>query len=231
MTTQEYAAPELLVDTGWLAGHLDDPNVRIVDMDLPPGYAKGHLPNTVGIPNQSIKGEGSKLVMGPDEFKQVMESLGIGDDTLVIAYDSNKSLNASRLWWVLNYYGHTNVRVLNGGWWKWLAEGRPVSVGPGRTLESVMFSPEAHPDVLSTVDTLKAVHDRPNVIVWDTRSLAEYTGDNDRGNARKGHIPGAHHLEWQDLINPDDHTFKPATEMRAMLGAAGITPDKPIHTY
>lgn len=231
MTIKDYAARELLVETDWLAGHFDDPNVRIVDMDLPPGYAKAHLPNAVGIPNQSIKGDGSKLVMEPDEFKQVMESLGIGDDTLVVAYDSNKSLNACRLWWVLNYYGHTNVRVLNGGWWKWLAEGRPVSVGPGRKRDGVTFSPQAHPEVLSTVDSLKAAHDKPDVIVWDTRSLAEYTGDNDRGNARKGHVPGAHHLEWQELINQDDHTFKGAAEMRGMLEAVGVTPDKPIHTY
>jgi thiosulfate/3-mercaptopyruvate sulfurtransferase len=219
------------VETDWLAGHLDDANVRIVDMDLPPGYTKAHLPNAAGIPNQSIKGDDSKFVMGPNEFKQVMESLGIGDDTLVIAYDSNKSLNACRLWWVLNYYGHTNVRVLNGGWWKWLAEGRTVSVSSARKGDGVTFSPQVQPAVLSTVDTLKAVYDKPDVTVWDTRSLMEYTGDNDRGNKRKGHVPGAHHLEWQDLINQDDHTFKRATELSSMLEAVGITPDKPIHTY
>ena len=110
----------------WAIKALEDDNkkaevvIRIVDMDLPLGYEKAHIPNAVGIPNQSIKAKDSKLVMMPGEFKEMMQAKGIGDDTLVVAYDSNKSLNACRLWWVMNYYGHTNIKVLNGGWRKWI---------------------------------------------------------------------------------------------------------------
>lgn len=223
--------PDLLVDASWLAAHIDDPKIRIVDMDLPLGYEKAHIPNAVGIPNQSIKAKDSKLVMMPGEFKEMMQSKGIGDDTLVVAYDSNKSLNACRLWWVMNYYGHTNIKVLNGGWRKWLLEGNPASFKPSKVEDNLSFTPRANAEILSTAESLKTIYDAEGVVVWDTRSFAEYNGENDRGNARKGHIPGAHHLEWQSLIKDDDHTFKPPDEMQALLNSAGITSEKIIHTY
>ena len=233
MTSAEYAAPELLAETGWLAEHLGDPHVRVVDTDLPDGYRKAHIPGAVGVPHNYLKGEEQPLhVMGPDAFKTLMQSMGVGGDTLVVAYDSNRGLTAARLWWALSYYGHPNVKVLNGGWRKWVQEGRPVEAGSAKAPASpVAFTPQVRREVLATLEDLVAAHDQPGVAVWDIRSDGEYTGEVDRGNARRGHVPGARHLEWLRLVNGNDHTFKEAGELRALLEGAGITPEQTVYTH
>ena len=233
MTSTDYTGPELLVETDWLADHLSDPHIRVVDTDLPLGYQKGHIPGAVGVPNHYLKGEEQpQHVMEAAPFKALMESMGVGDDTLVIGYDNNRSLTAARLWWVLSYYGHARVKVLNGGWRKWVQEGRPVQVAGGDMAAGPLtFTPRIRREALATADDLKVACERPNVAVWDVRTQDEYTGANDRGNTRRGHVPGAHHLEWSELVNEADHTFKEAQEMRALLEGAGITPDKAVYTY
>jgi len=158
--------------------------------------------------------------------------VGISDDTLVIGYDRMKNRDASRLWWVLNYYGHTNVKVLNGGWIRWSADGRPIEKGPAAaSIGLATFTPKAaNHDIESTAEKLMAaIYDR-GAVIWDVRGRDEFTGENARGNARRGHVPGAIHLEWTELNN-DDHTFKSADEIMAILRPLGITPDKTVHTY
>ncbi len=143
MVTQGYARPELLAETEWLAEHLGDANLRIVDCDSPDAYNRAHIPGAVNVgTNPNVKGEdgASTHVMPPDEVAEFMSGLGIGDDTLVVTYDGRNSVGSARLWWVLNYYGHTNVKVLNGGWCKWLAEGRPVT-DRGSSVERASFTP------------------------------------------------------------------------------------------
>ena len=136
MATQGYSNPDLLVETDWLEAHLDDSNIRIVDCDPYESYMRAHIKNAVGIRvHHYIKHSdyakdptGHPLVAPPDTYAEVMQGLGISDDTLVVAYDSAGSLYATRFWWVLSYYGHTNVVVLNGGWRKWFDEGRPATL-------------------------------------------------------------------------------------------------------
>ena len=248
MTSTGYAAPELLVETDWLADHLSDSHVRVIDTDLPLGYQKAHIPGAGGVPHHYLKGDDRpQHVMEAPDLKALMESLGVGDDTLVVAYDNDQGRMAARLWWVLGYYGHANVRVLNGGWRKWVREGRPVQVGGiedggiedgGIEVGGVdapagpcTFTSRVRRELLATVDDLRSAHDRPDAAVWDVRSLEEYTGGNDRGNARRGHVPGARHLEWSELVNGADHTFKGASEMRTLLKGAGIPPEKRVYTY
>ena len=230
----DYAHPDLIVDTAWLADHLSDPNVRVIEMnqDSAP-FADGHIPGAVVSPDWQIKGsENKRLVAPPDEAKAWFESVGISDDTLVIGYDRARNRDAARLWWVLNYYGHSNVKVLNGGWAKWSAEGRAVEKGPSAASTSgAKFSPRpANHDIESTVDKLKAAIDDADAVIWDVRGRDEFTGENARGNSRSGHVPGAVHLEWTALNN-DDHTFKSADEIAAILTPLGITPGKAVHTY
>jgi thiosulfate/3-mercaptopyruvate sulfurtransferase len=233
MSDQGYAAPELLVETEWLAQHLADPSVRVVDMDQPPGYQKGHIPGAVGVPDQRLKSVDSPLhVLEPEAAQALVESLTIADDTLVVAYDSNRSLNAARLWWVLSYYGHANVKVLDGGWRKWCAEGRPIEVmAPTAPSGSAFFTPQIQRSLLSTTDDLKAAYAQSTVAVWDIRSRDEYTGAGGRGNMRRGHVPGSYHLEWTALVNESDHTFKGAGEIQELLQGIGVTPNKTVHVY
>lgn len=243
MPDKGYAVTELLVDTAWLAAHLGDQDVRIVDMDPPAAHAKGHIPGAVSVgANPNVKAAAdARLVASPDEAKALFESLGIGDGTRVIAYDNNRGNNAARLWWALTYYGHRDVAVLDGGWVKWTREGRPAEVTPPvaghmgqyprRDPRPATFSPRPQGRVLSTVETLKAAVRDPGSVIWDVRTLEEHTGAADRGNKRRGHVPGAVHLEWTRLVNERDHTFKTAGELRLLLAGIGVTPDKAVHTY
>ena len=230
----DYAAPELIVETAWLAGHLSDPNVRIIEMmqDAEP-FEAGHIPGAIASPDWQIKGaENTKLVAPPNEAKAWFESVGIGDDTLVVGYDRSRNRDAARLWWVLAYYGHTNVKVLNGGWTKWFAENRAVDTGPSAPVAHAAFTPKpANDAIASTVDKLKSAIGRDDALIWDVRSEGEYTGEVARGNTHAGHVPGAVHLEWLELVNDADHTFKSADDLAALLEPLGIIPGKTVHTY
>lgn len=231
----DYAAPELLVDTAWLAEHLDDPNVRVIEMmQDAAAFTEGHIPGAIVSPDWQIKGsENKKLVAPPEEAKAWFESVGIGDDTLVIGYDRMRNRDSARLWWVLSFYGHTNVKVLNGGWKKWTNEGRPIETGASPTpAGDFTFTPQAaNHEIESTVDKLKAAIGRDDTMIWDLRSADEYSGKEPRGNAHAGHVPGAVNLEWVNLVHEDDHSFKSADDLLALLAPLGITPDKEVHTY
>ncbi len=233
-STLGYANPGLLVETHWLAQHLSDPDIRIVDCGARDSYTRAHIPGAV-CPRDSWMKDPSDpqrvLVTGPDAFAKEMAGLGVGDDTLVIAYDGLRSNNAARLWWVLNYYGHGNTKVLNGGWNKWLAEGRPVTFKEPK-VPAAEFTPTVVDAIVCKVDDLKAKIGQPGVTIWDVRSPEEYDGRNDRGNQRKGHVPGAVHAEWTAMMSADDlQTFKPAAEMWAVLNSLGITPEAEVVTY
>ncbi|MEX2431048.1 MAG: rhodanese-like domain-containing protein [Dehalococcoidia bacterium] len=236
MVDNGYAAPELLADTDWLAQRLGNANIRIVEISTTlEAFEQGHIPGAVLCEDWHIKSvDNPALAATPPEAQALFESLGIGDETLVVAYDRMRSRDASRLWWVLTYYSHTNVKVLDGGWKKWTLEGRPVEAGKGaraRPQQPVTFTPNPDPSVLSTLDTLKAAIAAPEKVIWDIRSEAEYTGENDRGNKRSGHVPGARHLEWTELVTEHDHTFKPAGEIRKLASGLGITSDTIVHVY
>ncbi len=228
-----YSAPEQLADTGWLAEHLGDSNLRVVDADVQAAYQRGHIPGAVLIPDNYEKDPdtGRVLILPPEKFSKMMEDLGIGDDTLVIAYDNSRSLYAGRLWWAMRYYGHQEVKVLNGGWKKWLREGRPVSLDAPEPRSGVTFTSRPDPFLNVTTDELKERYNAPGTVVWDVRTRGEYTGENPRHNRRPGHIPGASHMEWVEMIDPETDMFKPAEEMRRLLTEKGITPEKEVFAH
>ncbi|HMS57394.1 MAG TPA: sulfurtransferase [Tepidiformaceae bacterium] len=235
----EYARPELLVEPDWVAEHANDANVRIIDCAVLEAYRRAHIPGAVHLPvHYYIKEkdpEGTDhgtLVMPPGEFEALMGSLGVSNDTLVITYDDNNALVASRLWWVLNYYGHTNVKVLNGGWHRWLTEGRPVTFHATRAPKTT-FKAVTNPDLVATVDQLKEQHSDPGACqVLDARTDGEWDGTNNRGNRRAGRVPNARHLEWVRFVGTDDsRKFLPAGEIQKLLDEAGIARDTPTITY
>ncbi len=233
---ESYAHPELLVETDWLAEHLNDPDLRIVDADYPASYARAHIPGAVGHLSDNIylkTKNGDTFIMGPEQFAETMAKMGIGDDTLVVAYDSHMSLYAARFWWALNYYGHTNAKVLNGGWHKWLLEGRPTTMAvPTIDASAFTFTPRVDESVITSCELLRSAVGRPDSAIVDVRTDGEWNGTVDRGNKRAGHVPGAVHIEWVNFVTPDAaHTFRPAAELREMLRAQGITPDKNVYTY
>ena len=233
-----YAHPELLVDTAWLAERLTDPGVRIVDCDVRDMYARAHIPGAVSVeqtgltPSHYLKDpENERFVLPPDAFAEVMGRLGIGDDTLVVAYDASGSLYSARLWWALTYHGHTQVVVLDGGWDSWLREGRPVS-NQAVTPPAAIFTPHVRPDLIVLADDLAQKLGQPGVALWDVRSEPEHAGTATRGNRRTGHMPGATNLEWRNSIDWEQgQRFKPAEALQAQLESLGITPEKEVVTY
>lgn len=226
-----YTHPEFFVTTEWLAGHIDDPGVRIVDTDRADAYPRAHIPNAVGVVDNYYKGGPDRVhVQGPADFAATMESLGISDETLVVAYDSDVHF-APRLFWALNYYGHRNVKVLDGGFPKWFAEARPTSravpaVRPGR------FTPLVQPDWIATKDQVVGCIRRPDAVLVDVRTDEEWSGESARGTKRGGRLPGAVHLEWKNFVAWNEvPVLKTGDEIRALLARHGITPDKNVVTY
>ncbi len=228
-----FAHPEYLVDADWLAERLEDPNLVVVDGDVEAGYLRGHIPGAVLVPDNYEKDPdtGRVHILPPDKFAAMCRNLGIGDNTLVVAYDNNQSLYAARLWWALNYYGHSSVKILDGGWRSWVNGGHPVSFERGAGPTGAVFTPRADESVMVRVDELMTACRLADSVIWDVRSDGEYTGANDRGNKRAGHIPGAVHLEWFNVMERDSHKFRPASEIRQLLSEQGITPDKAVFAY
>jgi thiosulfate/3-mercaptopyruvate sulfurtransferase len=231
--TQHYAHPEFLVDVDWLDAHLEDSDVRIIDTDVVDQFRRAHIPGATVVLDHYEKDPDTNRVhiLGPNQFAEMAQALGIGDDTLVVTYDNSRGLYAARLWWALNYYGHTNVKVLNGGWRQWLSQGRAVTTVNPKLVSDSKFTSKTDESLIVTLDQLKRDHADPETIVWDVRSHGEYTGEVTRGNKRSGHIPNAVHLEWLELVDDNSHLLKPADEVRRILETKGITPDKRIYIH
>lgn len=227
----DYANPDMLAETHWLAAHLRDDNLRLVDCDNRDAFRRAHIPGAIPVRGHHYlkEKEGAPHIMGAEQFAQTMAEMGIGDDSLVVAYDGFSGLYATRFWWALTYYGQANVKVLNGGWNTWLTEGRPVTNATTRPAPAV-FTPQVQPDVIADWQHVQAAIGSDTVLL-DVRSDAEWTGDNQRGTKRGGRIPGAVHLEWLNYVDPQTSKFKPAAELRAMFDEVGVRSDREVVTY
>jgi thiosulfate/3-mercaptopyruvate sulfurtransferase len=223
-----YARPELLAETDWLAQHLNDPGIRIVDMRSEGAYQKGHIPGAVHLGWKALKDADNEVyVIPPEKFAGLMGQLGIGNDTTVVGYDDQGGLGSARFWWVLDYYGHRTAKVLNGGWNKWVKEKHPVTVEVP-TPHPTQFSVQMEAQKICLVEELLGEMKRSNVVIVDARSPAEYNGFDVRAK-RGGHIPGTINIDWvRNVTNDDLKTFKPAAELHKMYEAVGVTPDKEI---
>ena len=232
-----FANPEYLADPSWLMEHLGDPNVVIVDLDAEAGYLRGHIPGALFLDNNYERNPETGWVdtMPPERFAAVCQGLGIGDETLVVAYDNNMSLHAARFWWTLSYYCHRNVKVLDGGWRRWVSEGGAVAFDRSAPRGGAVFTPTADPSLIATYDQVRAGcsiggASASDTVIWDTRTAAEYSGAVSR-NERPGHVAGAIHLDWMDLMDRETHRFKSPGVLRQLLDDAGITADKAVFAY
>lgn len=227
-----YARPELLVDTAWLEAHAGDAAVRIVDM-RPRGYDAGHVPNAVWMDNSWIrkKDDPPDFLPAPAEFEALMARLGIGPDTRVVGYDERGGIYATRLWWILNYYGHTNVAVLNGGWTKWVLEKRPASTAvPSVAAERPFKVRPAVTGLATAADVLAAIN-APGVTIVDARTQDEIDGRDLRGIRRAGFIESSVPVYWEDTLDPVSHAFKPAAALARLFRARGVDPDDEVIAY
>lgn len=239
-----YARPELLAEPDWLWDHHDDPNVRIIDCDSFEAYRRAHIPGAVALPAHPWLKEGSELmesspgsylswtptglhIMGPEDFGELMSRLGVSEDTTVVTYDGYNMSFATRLWWALRYYGHTNVKVLNGGWQRWLTEGRPVTFRES-VPEPRHFTPRTNDALMCRLNELKARFNDLEVQVINVLPRGAYLGKvNPFGSKRVGHIPGSVNVPIEEFVTDDERqVFKPASVLQSLLTEAGTSPEK-----
>ena len=233
-TFENYAKPDVLVDTQWILAHKDDPAVQLVDVSPNIAtYQAGHLPGAIYIepfnelsnPENPVQGE----ILTQEALSRLLSERGIKPDDTVVLYDDSKNLWAARAYWVLKYYRHRDVRVYNGGSQKWLADGQELT---GETVEiqpSTYEAGPADPAIRTTWEDVVSSVDDPGTLFCDARSIEEYTGE--RVNAeRGGRVPGAVNIEWSQAVGQDG-TFLSAPELYALYSGAGFTPDRKIVTY
>jgi thiosulfate/3-mercaptopyruvate sulfurtransferase len=226
-----YAHPDQLVETDWVAAHASDPNVRIVDMRQN-GYADGHVPGAVYLSPVAIRDAKAPptFLPTPQAFAELMAKLGIGDSTRVVVYDERGGVYAARLWWILNYFGHTNVALMNGGWIKWSAERRSASTDVPAPA-AARFTPRPKPEMVATAADVVAAINKPNVTIVDARTTAEIEGKDLRGIKRGGFIESSVPVYWEDLLDAQAKTFKPADEIRKIYEDRGVVPSKQVIAY
>lgn len=230
-TSDPAAQHPLLVTTEWLSDHLESNEFVLIDAGEPLAYRRAHIAGAAGVPHPYLKGDGSRLVMEAADFETLARGWGISNDTPVVIYDDNASLHAARVWWVFQRYGHSDTRVVDGGLNAWLDEGRRVT-SVARRPSPGSFTAQPDDGTLCTIDQLRGIVTDASMQVWDTRTPEEWNGTAGRGNARAGHVPGAVHLEWRQLMQgPPARRFRPLDEIRASLVEAGIHPEAETVTY
>jgi thiosulfate/3-mercaptopyruvate sulfurtransferase len=226
-----YPNPQLLAETEWLAEHLDDPSVRIIDTRPHQQYEEWHIPGAVSLPAHGTIPRSENGDMGsPEDFARLAGALGVNNDTTVVIYDAPGAPMGAAAWAFL-YYGHKDVRILDGGFHKWSNEGRPVS-NQVSNYPRTDFDATVTEAIYCSLDSARSSHGSPGTLFWDVRSSAEHEGSAQVGNnPRSGHIPGAIHLEWTELLDPETRTLKPGDELQQLLSSRGITPESEINCY
>ena len=194
----EYAHPELLAEPDWLQANLDNPNVRVIDCATVEAYRRAHIAGAVQLPvhyyikeNDPEGSDHGTLVMPPREFEDLMSKLGVSNDTTVVTYDDNNGLVAARLWWVLKYYGHTNAKVLNGGWHRWMTEGRPATFHATKAPKGDASPRKPNPDLYASVDYLKEQHANPGARCSMPARTASGTAPTTAATSAPAACPGA----------------------------------------
>src|SRR3954466_8443224 len=226
-----YAHPEQLVDTEWVAAHGADANVRIVDMRQS-GYPEAHVPGAVYLSPVAIRDAKAPptFLPTPAAFQQLMASLGIGDRTRVVVYDERGGIYAARLWWILNYFGHTNVALMNGGWTKWTAEHRSAATDAA-VPAAAHFTARPQPKWIATAADVVGAIDKPGVKIVDARTTAEIEGRELRNIKRGGFVPSSVPVYWEDLLDPQSRAFRPADELKKIYEDRGIVPSQEVIAY
>lgn len=234
-----YTNPDVLVDTEWVAAHLNDPSVRIIEADEDVMlYEIGHIPGAVKLDwHVDVQDKVSRDFIDQQGFEQLMSKWGISNDTTIVLYGDKNNWYACYSFWLFSIYGHSNMKIMNGGRSKWESEKREL------TKEVPHFAP-THYHAQQANETIRAFRDDvlaglkdPNRRLIDVRSPQEYSGEllhmvnyPQEGAQRGGHIPGAKSIPWATAANADG-TFKSAEELRQIYLGKDITPDKEVISY
>jgi len=236
----EYAHPEVLVETGWVAEHLNDPSVRIVESDedilL---YDQGHVPGAVKIDwVADLNDPVVRDYLDRPRFEKLLSAKGIGNDTTVIFYGDKHNWWATYAFWVFKLFGHKDARIMNGGRAKWIAEGRELSKDVPNYPPATYKAPERDDQAIRAFrDQVREHIKRSGVALVDVRSPQEFSGERthmpeypQEGTLRGGHIPTAVSIPWAQAVK-EDSTFKSRADLEALYGGKGVTADKDVVAY
>jgi thiosulfate/3-mercaptopyruvate sulfurtransferase len=234
-----YTHPEALVDAEWVQAHLTDPTVRLIEVDVDTtAYEQGHLPGAVGFNWQrELQDQLMRAPVSKERLEALLGRAGVSNDTTIVLYGDNNNWFAAWALWILKYYGHRDVRLLDGGRVKWLADKRELTT-------AVLSYPRTNYVAQAPESSIRAFRDqlllslgRNGFALVDVRSPAEYSGEllapanlPQEGAQRGGHIPGAANIPWSLAVR-EDGTFKPAEELRSLYASKGITADKEVVAY
>jgi len=234
----EYAHPEVLVSTEWVAAHANDPHVRVAEVDVDTkAYDEGHVPGALGWAwNTQLCDTLRRDILSKEQFEELMSSSGVSPDATLVIYGDNNNWFAAWALWQAKIYGHKDVRLMNGGRKKWLAEGRELST---QTPDVERTKYQAKPADLSLRAFLPQVQDaaaKRSAALVDVRSPQEFSGEIlappglPETCQRGGHIPGARSIPWGRACN-EDGTFKSADELRQLYSAEGVDGSRPVIAY
>ena len=236
----QYAHPEALVSTDWVAEHLNDPNVRLVesneDVLL---YNTGHIPGAVKVDwVADLNDPVIRDYIGPEEFEKLCSEHGISNDTFVVFYGDKNNWWATYAFWVFQLFGHTKAAVMDGGRKKWLLEDKPLTKEVPSYAPTSYHAPQRQDYRIRALLSQVMTHQAMGLPLIDVRSPKEYSGEllhmadyPQEGTLRGGHIKGARNVPWARAAN-DDGTFKSVDELKAIYeGEAGLSPDQNVVAY
>jgi len=225
-----YVHPELLLEPSELARPEVASQFIVLDARKQDAYEQEHIPGARWVDQDAWKtslGDGTDVA----EWSRRIGELGIAADSKVVVYDDVATRDAARIWWTLRYWGVENARLLNGGWKAWKAQDLPTSSEQPAPANKAEFNAVPHRRQLVTKSQVLRSLDSKRLQILDTRSDAEFCGTDLKENKRGGAIPGAMHLDWVNLTDPDTHRFKSARELQQLFDSAGLDLSKPIASH
>ena len=235
----DYAHPGSLVDTQWVADHGSGANVRLVEVDVDTAaYEQGHIAGAVGWNWQSqLQQSVRRDLASKEEMEQLLGGSGISNDTTVVLYGDNNNWFACWAFWQMKYYGHNDVRIMNGGRAKWEAEGRPLATDVPSVSAVSYQAAAADESIRAYRDQVLASVNAGGISLVDVRSPDEFSGAllappnlPQEGSQRGGHIPGAANVPWAQAV-AEDGTFKSADDLQELYGGRGIDGSRDTVAY
>jgi thiosulfate/3-mercaptopyruvate sulfurtransferase len=232
-TAEVAFATDVLVDTEWIEAHAADPSLRVLEVGgNANAFGEGHLPGAAFVSMRSLSNPDDPIggqIATAAQVSAALSNVGLGRDQTVVLYDRRNNLQAARVYWVLKYYQHADVRIYNGGTPKWTEDGQVMSTVMVEYEPSDYQAGPPDPEIRTTWQYVVDHTDDPATLFCDTRGPEEYLGRDVRAE-RGGRIPGSINVEWTAAVNANG-TFKSSEELAALYGGAGFTPDKQIITY
>jgi thiosulfate/3-mercaptopyruvate sulfurtransferase len=234
----DYKHPEVLVSTDWVAQHTDDPKVRLVEVDVDTSsYDRGHIKNAVGWNWQTqLQDNVRRDLLGQQQFEKLAGDSGISNDSTVVLYGDNNNWFAAYALWQFKYFGHKDVRLMNGGRKKWELEGRPFTTDVPKITPANYKASAPDESVRARRELIFDTLDKKNRYLVDVRSPDEFTGKviappgMTETAQRGGHIPGAANIPWSKAAN-EDGTFKSYDELASLYGGQGVKGDREVIAY